>query len=60
MGKGLRVLALDAVGDAFQLFGHVAHVVVVAAGDDAGALDVARGNDSGGQQDQTCFESSAK
>jgi len=57
MGKGLGVLAFDAIGDGFELLGHVAHVVVVAARDHAGPLDVASGEQPCCQNDQRHFES---
>lgn len=56
----LRVFVADALGDGFELLGHVVHVIVVAAGDDWGAGHVAAAQYLGGQQDRPRFELAAK
>lgn len=40
-GWGLRVLFSDALGDGFEAHDHGPHAVILAAGEDDGAVDVA-------------------
>jgi hypothetical protein len=56
----LRVLAFDAIGNVFELFRHVPHFVVIAAGYDARSLYVAAVDDPGSQDDNRGFKSAPK
>jgi len=59
-GDVLWVLAFNAIGDAFELFRHVPHVVVIAAGDDARSPNVATVDDPGCLKGDCGFEPTPK
>jgi len=50
-GLGLGVVLADALGDGFEFFGHVPHVVIVTALHDKGSLDVPAHEDCDSQAD---------
>ncbi|CAI8898727.1 hypothetical protein EMIT0232MI5_30448 [Pseudomonas sp. IT-232MI5] len=60
LGDVLQVLAFNAIGDAFKLFRHVPHVVVIAAGDDARSPNVATVDDPGSQDEYRGFKPTPK
>jgi len=55
-GEGVWVVFSDAIGDAFELLGHVPHVVVVAASHDQGQGDIPTHQDCDCQADQRGLE----